>query len=143
MLHYLCANRNMSSIQLRTLNRQGSTPAASGSNAAHGDSRSAVATEGSTSSMPVYSPEPSLQQQQRQQQPQRLSHEGRRLRIQLIPQLLPQIVQHVSTPTQQTPQQAVSNSQRNNKSRLGSFWKKKSLRNADLRLAFWRLFLPL
>lgn len=72
----------MASVQLQTLDRQGSSSAASTSISPSTDRRSTQTTETSLAGTSVVSPRPSLQQQQQQQPQQGPSQERRRLQTQ-------------------------------------------------------------
>lgn len=91
----------MASIQLQTLSQQGSSSATSSPVSPSTDRRSTRAAETSLPRTSVYSPRPSLQQQQRQQGP---SQERRRLQTQATLEETPQTTQQLPAETQQEPQ---------------------------------------
>ncbi|KFY83986.1 hypothetical protein V500_09690 [Pseudogymnoascus sp. VKM F-4518 (FW-2643)] len=93
----------MASVQLQTLDQQGSSSAASSSISPSVDTRSRGVAETSLPKTSVYSPRPSLQQQQQQQQ-QQPSQERRRPQRQATLEETDEATQQLPTQAQQGPQ---------------------------------------
>ncbi|OBT69557.1 hypothetical protein VE03_00821 [Pseudogymnoascus sp. 23342-1-I1] len=110
----------MASVQLQTLDQQGSSSATSSSISQRTDRRSSVVEKNSLPKTSVYSPR-SLPEQQQQQQQQEPSQERRRPQRQATLEETRQLTQELQTQPEQGPEQGP---QRNGNSTLLSLWSK-------------------